>query len=115
MLAGVFLVSLREVLAGNAGKARLVGMVRRPPHFAGDADAARPERSHVGREQERLAERDDLRLIAHLGALIVETGEVRREQIAGDDLYAGFLEGRHLRREVVAERRELSRIDDGEA
>jgi hypothetical protein len=46
--------------------------------------------------------------------LIVKAGKVGREQVAGDDLDVGFLESGDLRREVVAERRELSRIDDGE-
>src|SRR6516164_202926 len=70
----------------------------------------RAARGDVRRKQKGFAERDDFRLIAHLGALIVEAGEVGREQVAGDDLDAGLLECGDLRREVVAESGELPRI-----
>jgi hypothetical protein len=78
---------------------------------------SRPRRARgdVRWKQKGFAERDDFRLIAHLGALIVEAGEVGREQVAGDDLDAGLLERGDLRREVVAESGELPRIDDREA
>ena len=115
MLAGILFVPGGEIAAIDPGEARLIGVVGRPPHFAGHADAARPERRDVRGEQEGLAEGDDLRLVALLGALIVEAGEIRREEIAGDDLDAGLLEGGDLRREVVAESRELTGIDDREA
>ena len=76
-----------------------------------EAVAAVAERLDHRREQQRLADGDDLRLEALLRGLAPEGGEIRRDHVAGDDLAAGCLEGADLSGEIVVQRLIAARID----
>ena len=76
-------------------------MGRRPPDFGGESVAARAERVDDRREQQRLADGNDLGAEALLRRLRPEGREVGRDHVAGDDLGIDRLERRDLRREVV--------------
>src|SRR6187401_3649241 len=76
-------------------------MVRRPPDLAAEAIAALAQRLDDRREQQRLSDGDYLRLEALLRRLRPERREIRRDHVAGDDVRAGRLERRNLRREVA--------------
>src|SRR4029079_2030680 len=76
-------------------------MVWRPPDLAAQPIAAFAQRLDDRREQQRLANGDDLRPEALLCRLRPERREVRRDHVAGDNVRAGRLECRDLRREVA--------------
>src|SRR6185437_2922323 len=76
-------------------------MMRRPPDLAAQPIAALAQRLDHRWEQERLADRDDLRPETLLRGLRPERREIRWNHVAGDDFRAGCLECRDLRREVA--------------
>src|SRR5712672_1656037 len=78
-------------------------MVRRPPHFRRKIVAVLAERLDGHREQDRLADRGDLRPEALLQRLFPECREIGRQYDPGDDLGVGALERADLCREVVSE------------
>src|SRR6185503_6080524 len=76
-------------------------MVRRPPDLAAETITALTQRLDNRREQQRLSDGDDLRPEALLCGLRPEGREIRRDHVAGDNVRAGRLECRDLRREVA--------------
>src|SRR5712671_3776493 len=78
-------------------------MVRRPPYFRRKVVAVLAKRLDGDREQDRLADRGDLRPEALLQRLFPECREVGRQYDPGDDLGVGALERTDLCREVVGE------------
>src|SRR6516165_10148991 len=104
-------ISIGELLGALPGKARSERIIRRPPDFAGQAVAARPQRIYHRWEQQRLADRHYFWMEILLRSLRPESREVRRDHVPGDDLGAGFLEPRDLGGEVIIHHLIAARIN----
>src|SRR6185436_3401514 len=111
LLAGR-LVRVGELLRGLPGERALVRRGRVPPHLGAEVLADRAERLDRRREQQRLADRRDLRGVALLLGLLPERREVGRDRHAEQDLGVLRLEPGDLRGEVLGAVRVVPRVGD---
>ena len=101
LFTGRLFETLGQLFGAGATQRRLERMGRAPPHFRGQTIGRVADRFHGGGEQQRFADRGDLRLVTLLRGLGPKGFEIRRDHHTGQDLVVGFLERGDLCAEIL--------------